>query len=151
MGLWLSGQASWGQTRTRLVYQPPQLILEVQLPLLQALVLGPAGQACLRLSLTRLFLPHTRAGPIRALQGSGVSLVHEFRFEPEQQLLLMNKQEPVHHEAVLCSICRETQLRQRSHRVPDTHPGAERQTWDRVKASQRYSGGPAAWAWPICN
>lgn len=37
----------------------------------------------------------------RALQGSGVSLVHEFRFEPQQQLLLMNKPEPVHHEAIL--------------------------------------------------
>lgn len=37
----------------------------------------------------------------------GVSLVHEFRFKPQQQLLLMNKPEPVHHEAILRSICGE--------------------------------------------
>lgn len=42
--------------------------------------------------------------------GGGVSLVHKFRFKPQQQLLLMNKPEPVHHEAILRSICREKQL-----------------------------------------
>lgn len=76
-GLWLSGQASRTQTRTWLVHQLSQLVLEVQLPLLQALVLRPAGHTCLRFSLTRLLPPHPWAGPGRALQGSGVSLVHE--------------------------------------------------------------------------
>lgn len=129
-GLWLSGQASRTQTRTWLVHQLPQLVLEVQLPLLQALVLRPAGHTCLRPSLTRLLPPHPWAGPGRVRQGSGVSLVHELRFEPQQQLLLVNKSEPVHHEAVLRSICEETQLGQRGHSVPDTPSGAEAQTWD---------------------
>lgn len=110
MGGRLSGQASWGQTRTWLVHQSAQLTLEVQLPLLQALVLGPAGCTCPRLSLTGMSQPHPPGGPGRAPQGAGVSLVHEFRFKSQQQLLLMNKTEPVHHEAILRSICGETQL-----------------------------------------
>lgn len=40
----------------------------------------------------------------QAPQGLGISLVHEFRFTPQQQLLLVNKPEPVHHEAILRSI-----------------------------------------------
>lgn len=44
-----------GQAPTWLVHQPAQLTLEVQLLLLQALVLGPAGCTGLRLSLTRMF------------------------------------------------------------------------------------------------
>lgn len=62
--------------------------------------------------------PHAAPGMLPEACGLHPSLVHQLRLQPQQQLLLVDEPEPVHHERVLRGVCGRRERGQTARRVP---------------------------------